>query len=399
MPGVTNIAARLFGNAVLRPLSGAIPRRRDLWLFGHEEGAFAGNSKFLYLWVLAHLPDIRPLWITHRSDVGAELKGKGLPVCLRGSVAGARAALRAGVYVYSFGPWEISVALGKGAFLANLWHGVGLKAIQYGDPRSAASRASDPKLSRLGRIRELAGGIDPDLLVATSPFTSAHFASQFRLPPERCPPLGYSRLDVPLDAKLKRLVERVDGSEVELLRDEDVAEVYVYAPTYRDSARDFLKDAIPDLERLNDILEERRALFYLKLHHRTKVPEGWASGRVRLWPNGTDLYSAFERIDGLITDFSSLHYDWIFHSDRGAVLYTFDADEYERQDRSLLYPFDDNVAGWRARSFDELVELIGSGKALDPHPDVPRIREKFWGKRDTPASPEIVAAIEERLKS
>ena len=116
MPGVTDTAARVLGNAVLRPLSGALSRRPDLWLFGHEEGAFAGNSKFLYLWVLAHRPDIEPIWITHRADVVAQLKALGLPVRRRGSIGGARAALRAGIYLYSFGPWEVSVALGGGAF-------------------------------------------------------------------------------------------------------------------------------------------------------------------------------------------------------------------------------------------------------------------------------------------
>jgi CDP-glycerol glycerophosphotransferase (TagB/SpsB family) len=198
---------------------------------------------------------------------------------------------------------------------------------------------------------------------------------------------------------LQELVEQVDGQRVRQLRKEDPAEIYVYAPTFRDCARDFLKVALPDLERLNAILEERRALFYVKLHHRTAVPEGWAAGRVRLWPGETDLYSAFAQVDGLITDFSSLHYDWIFHSDRGAILYTFDQDEYERQDRNLLYPFDENVAGWRARTFDQLLELIESGKALEKHPDVPRIRGKFWGDRRTAASPGIVAAIEQRLQS
>ena len=272
-----------------------------------------------------------------------------------------------------------------------------MKAVQYGDPRSAASRATSPELGRLGRLRELAGRIDPDLLVATSAFTATHFANQFRLPLDRCPPCGYSRLDVPLDPKLRELVERVDGQRVRQLREEYPAEVYVYAPTYRDSARDFLKDALPDLERLNAVLEKRRALFYVKLHHRTAVPHGWAAGRVRLWPRETDLYSAFAQIDGLITDFSSLHYDWIFHSNCGAMLYTFDQDEYERHDRNLLYPFDENVAGWQARTFDQLLDLIESGRALEGHPDVPRVREKFWGDRRTPASPAIVAAIEERL--
>lgn len=389
--------ARLLGNAIARPLSAKVPRRPKLWLFGHEEGTFAGNSKFLFLWILAHRPDIRPLWITHRRDTEEHLRAYGLPVVRRGTLRGTRAALTAGVYCYCFGPWEVSIALGGGAFHANLWHGVGLKAVQYGDPRSAASRATRPGLGWAERTRELAGRIDPDLLIATSEFTAAHFADQFRLPIERCPPCGYSRLDVAGDGELRALVEQIDGRRIKRLREGDPAEVYVYAPTYRDTDRDFLREALPDLERLNAALERRDAMLYLKLHHRTVLPQHWGTSRVKLWPRDTDLYSAFPLVDALVTDYSSLHYDWIFHSSRGAVLYTFDQAEYERDDRSLLYPFDENVAGWRARSFDQLLELIETGRALNPHPDVTRLRHKFWGDSEGPASPKIVSAIEERL--
>ena len=393
------IVSSLVGNALVRPLSSRFTRRSDLWLFGHEEGAFAGNSKFLYLWLLAHRPDLRPMWITHRQDTEAKLKALGLPVVRRGTLRGARAALQAAVYCYCFGPWEVSVALGGGAVLVNLWHGVGLKAVQYGDPRSAASRATQPGLGWIERTMTLAGRIDPDLLIATSSFTATHFADQFRLPLNRCPPCGYSRLDVGIDAELRKQVERVDGSSVRQLRAGDPSEVYVYAPTYRDTARDFLVDALPDLERLSRALERRDAILYLKLHHRTAVPHGWGSARVKLWPNDADLYSAFALIDALITDYSSLHYDWIFHSDRGAILYTFDEEEYQRSDRSLLYPFNENVAGWRAQSFDELLELIATGRALSAGPDVAKVREKFWGNAEGPASPRIVATIEERLSA
>jgi len=118
-----------------------------------------------------------------------------------------------------------------------------------------------------------------------------------------------------------------------------------------------------------------------------------------MWPRDTDLYSAFPLIDALITDYSSLHYDWIFQSERGAILYTFDQDEYEQNDRALLYPFEENVAGWRARSFEELLELIATGRALSAAPDVAKIREKFWGTAEGTASRRIVAVIEERLRA
>jgi CDP-glycerol glycerophosphotransferase (TagB/SpsB family) len=391
-------ASRLAGNALVRPLAGRSPRRSNLWLFGHQGGEFAGNSKFLYSWVLSHRPDLDPVWITDRPQVAARLQAHGLPVCVRGSPRAIETALKAGAYIYCHGPEDVSVALGAGAVLVNLWHGIGLKTTQFGDPRSNANHYSNPGLGWARRTVGLGSRLDPDILVTTSRFTQAHFASQFRLPPDRCPPFGYPRMDVGLDEQLDALLARVDGTEVASLRRNDPSEIYLYAPTYRDSGRDFLADALPRRDRLSDILEQRNAILYVKLHPHTQVSTDWVEPRIRPWPAGVDLYSALRSIDALITDYSSLHYDWIKHSDRGALLYTFDQQQYEAQDRSILYPFEENVAGWRARSFDELLELIATGQALDPHPDVPRVRAKFWGSETGPASPRIVTAIEERLK-
>lgn len=392
-------ASRLAGNALIRPLTARSKRRPNLWLFGHQGGEFAGNSKFLYLWLLSHRPDIDPVWITDIPEVFADLKAHGLPVCRRGTARAVKAALEAGVYLYCHGPEDVSITLGGGAVLVNLWHGIGLKTTQFGDPHSNATYYSNSRLGWMRRTIGLGSRLDPDLVIATSKFTQAHFADQFRLPLDRCPPCGYSRLDVGIDRGLREQVERVDGDRVNRLREGDPSKVYVYAPTYRDTGRDFLADALPDLDRLNASLEARDAMLYLKLHRRTTVPGGYGSARVNLWPRDTDLYSAFPLIDSLITDYSSLHYDWIFQSDRGAILYTFDQNEYQRNDRELLYPFDENVAGWRARTFDELAALIETGRGLEAHPDAPRIRKKFWGDASGPASPRIVMAIEDRLRA
>ena len=397
MATVLEKAGRVLGNAVVRPLSSHSNRNGRHWLFGHQHGEFAGNAKFLFLYLLLHRPDIKPMWITHRDDVEAHLRTNGLPVCRSNTPGGVRASLQSGVYLYCHGPEDVSVTFGAGAVLVNLWHGVGLKAIQFGDARSNARRYSDPAIGWLKRTYGLASRLDPDLLITTSPFTASHFAGQFRMPLERCPPCGYPRLDVALDAKLAAMVSAIDGAKVAALRRERPAEVYVYAPTFRDSVRDFLADALPDPARLNAVLEARNALLYVKLHPHTPVPASWPFARTRRWPPDLDIYSSLSQIDALITDYSSLHYDWIFYSSRGAVLYAPDAEEYARHDRSLLYPFEDNVAGKVARSFDDLLALLASGEALLADPDLPLVRERFWGHEQGPASARVIAAVERFL--
>lgn len=390
--------ATLIANGLIYPLSKLAPRRRDFWLFGHQDGAFAGNSKMLFLWVRAHRPDIQAVWVTPDRKIVEMLTALGLPACRKGSAQATWLSLRSGAYFFCHSPDDVSLPLSGGALLVNLWHGVGLKSLKLGNPNSPALLYGGSGVGWLTRIRRLAPRIKQDVLVTTSQFMQRHFSSQFGLPPEQCPILGYPRVDGAYDPDVAKILRQIPGSDPRALWPPSVAEVYAYVPTFRDSRRDFLADAIPDVKRLEAVLEKRNAVLYVKLHRHTGGFAWPASGRVRAWPEGVDLDTSLPALTGLITDYSSVHYDYIFHTDRGSVLYMFDELEYSATDRLLIYPIAENTAGWRAGNFDQLVQLIESGEALKPHPDVPRIREKFWGSPAAPASKRIVEHVERVLE-
>jgi CDP-glycerol glycerophosphotransferase (TagB/SpsB family) len=390
---------RLLGYGLIYPLSKLVPRRSDLWLFGHQDGAFAGNSKYLYLWLRLHRPDIKAFWITGDEGTYRFMQRHGLAVCRRASLRGSWLSLRSAVHFFCHGPEDVNLPFAGGALLVNLWHGVGLKACYLGHRGSDVSRVARERPSGLRRVFELPYLLRPDLVVSTSPFMQRHFAEQFDLPASRCPTLGYPRLDAASDRALEEFLQSLPGSERDALWEDGVEEVYAYVPTYRDSSRDFLSAALPDLPRLEGALARRGAVMYVKLHRHTKASSWTGGSRVRLWPDELDLSASIPALTGLITDYSSVHYDYIFNRATGSILYTFDSEDYVSADRELLYPIEGNTAGWRATTFDELVELIGSGAALLPHPDVSAVRETFWGKSDGPASERIVAHVEGLLAS
>jgi CDP-glycerol glycerophosphotransferase (TagB/SpsB family) len=307
-------------------------------------------------------------------------------------------SLRGGAYFFCHGPEDVSFPLSSGAFLVNLWHGVGLKALGFGDPTSLVTRYSGKSVSWFRRTLHRDARIRPNLLVSTSEFTQAHFSSQYRMPPDLCPPLGYSRLDSVEDAALARRLAEIPGSQPRALWPDGVKEVYAYVPTYRDSKRPFLEDAFPDPARLEAALERRNAVLFIKLHRHTGAPAAAPdTQRIRAWPSGVDLDTSLPHLTGLITDYSSVHYDYLYHSDRGSILYPFDEDDYTANDRLLLYPYAENTAGHRAATFDELVAMFETGSALRPHPDAARIRRKFWGDAPGAASPRIVRHVEQVL--
>ena len=394
---VERVATALIANGLIYPLSKLIPRRRDQWLFGHQDGAFAGNCKFLFLWLRTHRPDVRAVWVTSDPAVLRFLTQQGLPACRKGGARAIWTSVRAGAFFVCHGPEDVSLGLSGGALVVNLWHGVGLKSLRLGNPSSPTVRYGSASAGWLTRTLHLGPRQTPDVLVTTSDFMQQHFSSQFGLPKERCPMLGYPRLDSQLDAALTRQLNQLPGSEPNALWPDGVAEVYAYLPTFRDSHRQFLSDAIPDFDRLEAALESRNAILYLKPHRHTDMGAWKQSERIRLWPRGVDVDASLPHLSGLITDYSSVHYDYIFHSAKGSILYMFDEDEYTSSDRLLIYPLRENTAGWRADNFDQLIRLIETGQALAPNDDVARVRAKFWGEAAGPASPRIVDHVERLL--
>ena len=393
-PKLARIAAM---NLTVLNLSGVYPRSPKHWLFGHQGELFAGNSRYLFLWMAIHRPDIKIAWIAHDELTHRVLNEHGLTCHRKWSSQGVKAALQSKVFFYCHGLSDTNARLSKGAFLVNLWHGVGLKSTMFGDTGGIMSDYRRNWNNQRGRLMFYEYVTLPDVVATTSDFTQRHFSEQFELPPERCPQLGYPRLDVVADPELRALSARIDHSIGFDFNAEGHDEVYLYMPTWRDTHRPFVAEALPDLPRLSRILAERNAVMYVKLHPWTR--DSWTGDldNIRLWPNEIDVYTYLDQVTGLITDYSSILYDYLYLKYTGSILYTFDYDHYLANDRSMIYPFDENTAGVRASSFDDLCRVIEHGEALHTDPKAVVVRDKFWGSQTPPVSPGIVAYVERAL--
>lgn len=390
--------ARLGVTTLLYAMSGLAPRSARRWVFGTGGDVFAGNPKYLFLWISIHRPDIEATWITGSDKVRRLLAGRGLRVRRRWSVGGIIATLRARVFVFANGLGDINPGLSRGAYHVNLWHGIGLKTTFLGYKGASAEFSAKQLSSALGRLKARIFA-PADIVATTSDFMQAHFAEQFRLPPERCPQLGYPRLDCIADAPLDRTARAIDASLGFRLNSGDFREIYIYMPTYRDTGRPFVREALPDLARLSRVLADRGALLYVKLHPRTGEAVGEEHSNIRSWPADVDFHTYLTDFTGLITDYSSVLYDYLFVKKTGALLYTFDFADYTSGDRTLLYPFDENVAGLRIASFDALCDALRDGSALAEPAAAERVRDRFWGGSPLPSAPAVIAFVERSVSN
>ena len=80
----------------------------------------------------------------------------------------------------------------------------------------------------------------------------------------------------------------------------------------------------------------------------------------------------------LITDYSSILYDYLLIPNKQVILYLYDYEEYVHE-RDFYYPFDENVVGKRVTTFEDLLKVIVEQNYKMSEQERAFILSKFWG--------------------
>ncbi|UPW00683.1 CDP-glycerol glycerophosphotransferase family protein [Halorussus gelatinilyticus] len=333
------------------------PRDETLWVFGAQGGAaFADNAKYLFLHVAAERPDIRPVWLSKDPEVVRELQRAGFEAYRCYSPRGLLLTLRAGVVFLTQGHRDLAMPATAGAFAVLLWHGVPLKRISW----DAGFRELPKPLRRAHA--DMADEFD--LLTVPGEGVADQFASGLRIDRERMALTGYPRNDALFGAIPGETVG-MDGAALDRIRDlADGQKLVFYLPTFREWTDESVADRL-DLPALDSFLAERDATLVAKTHPRDSLdlPDGLS--HVVALPEATDVYPFLRYADALVTDYSSVYFDYLL-LDRPVVFYAYDRDEY-RARRGFYFDYESVAPGPVADSFEDL--LAGLDGALDPTAD------------------------------
>ncbi|QCJ46980.1 CDP-glycerol glycerophosphotransferase family protein [Haloprofundus sp. MHR1] len=383
----------LFLETVAVAVVGAVTQRvgRDdsLWVFGARGGAdFCENSKYLYLSVAADKPDVRPVWVTKNRAIVRELQRHGYEAYHAFSPRGVWLQLRAGTVFLTHNLKDVNRFVVGGSTLVMLWHGVPLKRISW-----------DAELAERPRpVRALSRYLydQYDLVSLTGSGARESFRTGFGLPDDRLVVTGYPRTDV--------FFESVSGAtlctdETELQRVQRLAEehrVWLYMPTFRENPSARASEHV-DFAALERVLAERDAYLVVKLHPKERLDADLSTfDHLLELPAGVDVYPLLPATDGLITDYSSVLFDYLL-LDRPVIRYAYDLEAY-RAGRGFYYDYEELAAGPTVRTFDDLLDALE--RSLDGDDDYAAerraVRDRFFDDASGGYADAVYRVVSER---
>lgn len=360
---------------ILYAFSFLFKRKKNLWLFGSETG-FDGNPKYLYLYILEKHPEICAIWISKRKEECLKLQNRGFKSYYSYSLKGLYFSLRANFYIVSGSLADINFYTSGGAKYVQLWHGIGIKKCLWSNPKSNLNTLP----YYIGFVQRPSFYIKPDFILGASSMMNKILAEMLNTDSSKCKSIMYPRCSIFFLEEQQRL-EYIKKWESVYMYDLvkwllAFNKVYIYMPTFRDSNPKFLESQNWDLQILNDELKKNNSVLLIKLHPHMQDNMTFDNfSNMKVLDKKTDIYPILPFTHCLITDYSSIYYDYILMDNKEVLLYIPDLSEYLSKSRELLMDYSENCKGKILNSFEDLLKALSCYNEID----VSSLRHKFWG--------------------
>ena len=392
------IAARFADVAagwLIRPISFITPRSKDKWLIGNKTG-WCDNSKYLHIYIAEKVGNVRPIWISKSRKERDYVRKKGLEAYRKWSIKGIYHALTGGAFLFSSNISDINYWASGNAVKINMWHGVGLKKLgmkgsEIYNPDSLTTRILTPFFYDA-----------PTLFIGPSDMMAKHFADCYMMRNEQMLKVGYPRCEFLRKSKREILntIHKYEDNEVKKTIGviEKYNKTYIYMPTFRDAQTDFLQASHLDFRAIDELLKAKNQLLILKLHPATRISSESMQdlSNVMELDKNIDIYPILPFTDVLITDYSSIYYDYLLMPDKNIILFPFDYEDYIKNSRDLAFDYLTFSPGQKAWNSNQLMSILDKEPDLS-FPEREWIIEQFWGSQYENACEKIIEAISNEL--
>ena len=351
-----------------------IPRNKHLWLTGkvaswdyiNDPPAFFDNSKYFFLYMV-HQTDEKVYWITSSEKEYELLKSMNLPVIRFQSIKGIYLTLRAKYFFHHYGTDQIDHRLQYGSIQINFWHAMPFKKMRF----SIVPRVDCHK-------RFLSDSIEYAL--SSSEFlTDTVMTEMYALPKKRILDFGFPRQDIfKLDkGECKEFCVKYSRNLLKYIElSEKFESVLLYMPTWRDDDPDYFTKLGIDYKRLSEELKKIGGVLFIKLHPLTRNVKLGDHDNIIQIDNAVDIYPLLRYVNYLITDYSSICYDYLL-LDKEMIFIPYDKEKYLSM-RGIYFDYDSVTPGVKYYSFDEFISNISNLYLLDYSKERYELKKKFF---------------------
>lgn len=328
------------------------PNKKTTWIFSSWKGLkISDNSKYFYLYLCDKEPEVNLIWIVKDRSLVINtstlyyLSLKGLYYQLT-----AEACFFTHSILSDFLGLYIKLSTAK---KVQLWHGSPYKKIMYD---AKGNWLSDLKKKIFDKS---------DLYICANDFFKDYMVSAFRDESSKFISSGLPRVCVP---------DSIESSK---------KKCFIYMPTFRDgyefSPLFKFESYGWDVNFINDSLKRLDSKLIIRLHPNEKlsqcVIDEIESASNIILDESDDIYENVFKYDALITDYSSIVFD--FMAVRKPIIFApFDLEEYQEQTRGVYFSYSDISVKPYAKNWSEVIDLL---KRLSDYPlnDLEQKAEKF----------------------
>ncbi|MBS9898252.1 CDP-glycerol glycerophosphotransferase family protein [Vibrio alginolyticus] len=320
------LIAKLFGIMV----ASFIPKDRNIWIFGAWFGrSFSDNSKYLFEYCSQN-SNVTCVWISKSKHDVKAMRERGINARYYLSLVAIYYQMRAR---YAFVTHSISsdlnsFVIGLSTRRIQLWHGAPIKKIGFDDLLYTSNSRHSVSFYKIMAI------LNNDFysyFISCGSACSEIFMTAFNTDKSKILEFGFPRNDI-----LKKNTDNKSPSYKVL-----------YMPTFRGEANkcgNFLENIGFNPDVIDEILCEKNIKMTLRLHP-VNIPSEEMVNKILksksiMLSKGGDIYEEINEYDALITDYSSIMFDFYLTS-KPIYLAPFDLDDYLGNDRELYFNYDE----------------------------------------------------------
>lgn len=307
-----------------------MPKKRGLWMFGAWFGEkYSDNSRYLYEYAVED-GEIDAFWVTKNNQVVQKLNVKNMPVVHAYSLIGIWIQLRAHLVIMSVNSKDFYYAtVTPRSIQIQLWHGTPIKKIGMDIEKGVSKYVNRLRRFFIDRY---------DAMISPSMYSDQIFRSAFGLDNSKLIRANYPRCDGFKISELERKTLRYAIGVKE-----DVA-LFIYLPTHRKEGRapGSFKALCESLLSVSNRLIDANVRILIKPHPYEMSNARQLNDQIQnmLIYDEIEIYKLLACSDGLITDISSVAFDYET-TGKPIIYFMPDWQAYVEHERELYIPISD----------------------------------------------------------